>query len=287
MPDVRQWAIIAVVGGFERGVIRCAPGIRVRFENDAGKIHPAENFAKKQPDSAPVEVAERMNGEKATFDEAEQFESEVGQRRGRIRPARLKIERVVAHPQRELVRKRWLEIADADLDRAPPAGPIGNEVAADAGVQIEKERFVERARREGFPIKVRLRDGDPRREERSERRVAQGAASGFNKAGGSIRARIARICSTGTGSLSKAMLRATSSGIVSQRSCSLRFSGRRCQRWIWFCQFIGHRCNPPSETAQPLPKQRQSDRATHGAAKRGPAGSSDAQEWQRCSWVWT
>ena len=223
-----------------------------------------------------------MNGEKAAFDEAEQFESEVGQRCGRIRPARLKIESIVVHPQRNLVRQWRLEIADADLDRAPPTGPLGNEVAADAGVQTEKERFVERTRSEGFPIKVRLCSGDSLSKERGQFRIAQGAASGFNKAGGSIRARIARICSTGTGSLSKAMLRATSSGIVSQRSCSLRFSGRRCQRWIWFCQLIGHKCNPPSETAQPLPKERRSDRITPCAAKRGAAWSSDAQELRRC-----
>ena len=47
MPDVRQWSIIAAVGRFKRGVIKRASGIRVGLENDAGKIHPAENFSKK------------------------------------------------------------------------------------------------------------------------------------------------------------------------------------------------------------------------------------------------
>ena len=56
------------------------------------------------------------------------------------------------------------------------------------------------------------------------------------------------------------MLRATSSGIVSHRSCSLRCAGSRCQRWMLSCQFIGHRCKPPFQSAQPARWDRRRDR---------------------------
>ena len=64
------------------------------------------------------------------------------------------------------MRERWLEVADADFDGTPARGPVGHEIAADAGVQIEEERFVERARSEGFAVEFGLGGGDALGEER-------------------------------------------------------------------------------------------------------------------------
>jgi hypothetical protein len=78
----------------------------------------------------------------------------------------LKVEGVVAHPQWNLVRKRRVEIADADFNGTPTSGPIGHQVAADAGVQIEEEGFVETATGERFAVEIGLNDGDALGEQR-------------------------------------------------------------------------------------------------------------------------
>ena len=75
----------------------------------------------------------------------------------RLRSAGLQIEGVVAHAQRHLVRQGWLEVADADFDGTPAPGPVGHEIAADEGVQIEEKRFVGRARGEGFAKDLAIR----------------------------------------------------------------------------------------------------------------------------------
>ena len=107
-----------------------------------------------------------MDGQEPAFGEGEEFEGEIGEGRGRLRPAGLQVEGVVAHAQRHLVREWWLEIADADFDGTPAPGPVGHEIAADAGVEIEEKRFVERARGEGFAVEIGLGGGDALGEER-------------------------------------------------------------------------------------------------------------------------
>ena len=82
---------------------------------------------------------------------------------------------------------------------------------------------MERARGEGFAVEIRLGGAGALGEERGWFGVAERAVSGFNKAGGSIRVSVARIVYTGSGFRSKALFRATSSGIVSHRICSSRF----------------------------------------------------------------
>ena len=110
---------------------------------------------------------------------------------------------------------------------------------------------MERARGEGFAVEIRLGGVGALGEERGWFGVAERAVSGFNKAGGSIRVSVARIVYTGSGFRSKALFRATSSGIVSHRICSLHCAGSCCERWMLSCQFIEHRCKPPFQYARP------------------------------------
>ena len=165
-PDVHERVEVAAIGGFERGEIRRATGSGIGFENDPRKIQPPENFAKKQADGATIEVAERMDGQEAAFDKGEQFEGKVRKSRGRLRPAGLKVEGVIAHPQWNVVRRWRLEIADADFNGTPTSGPIRHEVTANAGVQIEEEGFVEQATGECFAVEIGLGGGDALGEQR-------------------------------------------------------------------------------------------------------------------------
>lgn len=75
----------------------------------------------------------------------------------------------------------------------------------------------------------------------SQLRVAQDTVRGFNKAGGSIRASVARILSTETGSPSKAMLRATSCGIDSHLRRSFSSGLRLRQRVMFSFQVMLHK----------------------------------------------
>lgn len=57
-PEVRERLEVATVGGFQRGEVGGATGVGVGFENDAGEVEPAEQFAEEEADGAAV-VAER------------------------------------------------------------------------------------------------------------------------------------------------------------------------------------------------------------------------------------
>lgn len=119
------------------------------------------------------------------------------------------------------------------LNVPPFACLFGNEVHADAAVQIQQQPLIQRLL---FVVTCEdgsLDNGDAICQQRRQLRVAQDALRGFNKAGGSIRASVARILSTGTGSPSKAMLRATSCGIDSHLRRSFS-SGVRLRQWVMF-----------------------------------------------------
>lgn len=165
-PDVHERIEVVAVGGFQRREVGGATGVRVGFENDAGKIEPAEQFAEKQADDTPVEITERVDGQKPAFGKSEEFKSEVGKSRSRLRPAGLQIEGIVAHSQRHFVRQRRMKIAYADFNGTPAPGPVGNEIGAYSGVQIEKERFIKQARGKDFAIELGLYNGNTIRKER-------------------------------------------------------------------------------------------------------------------------
>lgn len=78
-------------------------------------------------------------------------------------------------------------LADLNLARAPAAGDRRHEIAADAAVEFEDEKFVE-----GMWLKVPFPDGhfnqaNPFREVRRELLVAQDAELGFEVSGGGMR----------------------------------------------------------------------------------------------------
>lgn len=80
--------------------------------------------------------------------------------------------------------------------------------------------------------------------------VVEDAKCRFNKAGGSIWAWMARIVSMSTGSFLNAMLRATFSGMASQRSCSLRSGGRAFHRRMFSMYVIVHDFRCPVKLLQ-------------------------------------
>ncbi len=109
----------------------------------------------------------------------------------------------------------------------------------ETAVKVEEKRFVERGIPENLLlIQHELGFGDPFCEERGQLRIAQDALRRFDVAGRSVRSSISRIFSTGTSSLSKAMLSATSCGIASFRIRSLRSDGRDRQSRMFSSQFI-------------------------------------------------
>ena len=65
---------------------------------------------------------------------------------GGDRPAGLQVARVVVHEQRDLKRWRRLQPPDGHGVVAPASGPIGHQVAREAAVEFEQERFVEAGR---------------------------------------------------------------------------------------------------------------------------------------------
>ena len=60
---------------------------------------------------------------------------------------------------------RWGERADSDFHLPPFPGPFGRETAADSGVKLGHERFVERSRCELLGEDRRFETGDVFREE--------------------------------------------------------------------------------------------------------------------------
>jgi hypothetical protein len=128
-----------------------------------------------------------------------------------------------------------------NLNVPPFACPFWHKVQADAAMQIQQQPLIQRMLCIVTCQDGSLDNGDAVRQQRSQFRVAQDALRGFNKAGGSIRASVARILSTGTGSPSKAMLRATSCGIDSHLRRSFS-SGVRLRQWVMFSfQVMRHR----------------------------------------------
>ncbi len=182
-----------------------------------------------------------MNRQKPAFREGQKFQQKVIGACGGGRPACLEVQGVVTHQYRQLKRRRGLQPADMHLNVPPLAGPFGNKVHADAAMQIQQQPLIQRmlfviTREDGS-----LDNGDAIREQRCQLREAQDTLRGFNKAGGSIRASVARILSTGTGSPSKAMLRATSCGIDSHLRRSFSSGVRLRQRVMFSFQVMRHR----------------------------------------------
>ena len=107
-----------------------------------------------------------MHSEKASLGEGEKLQGEVGEAGGSIRPAGVEIGGVAAHLLRNLVGRWRLGPADGDFDDPPASGPVGHEFAADAGVEIEDESFVERAGGERSSVEIGLGQRDPLGEQR-------------------------------------------------------------------------------------------------------------------------
>ena len=55
-PDVHKRLEVATVGGFQRGEVGGPAGVGVGFENDAGEVEPAGQFAEKDANAATIEA---------------------------------------------------------------------------------------------------------------------------------------------------------------------------------------------------------------------------------------
>ena len=68
-----------------------------RGEFHSGEIEAAQEFGEEYADGAPVEIPKGVDAEKAAFGKGEELQREVNVVGGCALPARLKVERVVAH----------------------------------------------------------------------------------------------------------------------------------------------------------------------------------------------
>lgn len=150
-PNFHERSPVALVGGFEGGKIRGAIRLGLRGEDDAGEIEATEQFEQKEADGAAVKIAKRMHGEEASLRKSQKLQREVRQSGGRFGPPGREIGGIAAHLLRDEVGRRGLEPADGDFDDAPASGPLRHQIAAEAGVEIEEEVYVERAGGEMAP----------------------------------------------------------------------------------------------------------------------------------------
>lgn len=126
------------------------------------------------------------------------------------------------------------------LDGAPTSRPVGDEFDANRTVKFGSEIFVEGAMGEFTGVDPRLQPDDLLGEQRSYFRVGENASRGIKVSGGAIRTSRLRRLAKSTGSRSKDMLWATSSGIASQRRRSFSRAGRRRHFVTRSVQFIAH-----------------------------------------------
>ena len=59
-PEIHERLEVATVGGVQRGEVGGASGVGVGFENDAGEVGPAEQFAEEEADGAAIEAERRI-----------------------------------------------------------------------------------------------------------------------------------------------------------------------------------------------------------------------------------
>jgi hypothetical protein len=241
LPEVHERAPVGAVGRFEGAKI----GLTFRFgfgrEDDAREVETAEEFQKEEADGATVEILERMDAEEAALGEGKELEREVaGGGRG-ARPPGPEVVAIVAHEAGDLMRGRREQTSDADFDATPTPGPIRDEVVADTAVKLRRKPLVERCGGEIGRVEGLLRAQDALGEQRGYFRVGEETAAGFEIAGGAVRACISRRVLNATGSRSKAMLWATSTGIASQRRRSFS-AGVRLRHWLMaWVHVTGHR----------------------------------------------
>jgi hypothetical protein len=133
-----------------------------------------------------------------------------------------------------------MEIPDPDLDRAPASRPLGNKLKANRAMKIGDKVFIDRAIGKFTGVYPRLEPDDLLGEQRSYLRVGENTSRGIEISGGTIRASRLRRLAKSTGSRSKDMLWATSSGIASQRRRSFSCAGRRRHFVTRSVQFISH-----------------------------------------------
>ena len=205
------------------------------------QIKPSAQFREEKPHGAAIEVTKGVDGQETTLGKGQELQRQVPHFRRRSFPSSLEITTIVTHQHGQSVGECWLQATYLDLDVTPLSGPVRHQISTDAAVQFHDQPFIQRLSSKLARQDCRLHLRDAVRQQWSQLRVAQDTLRGFNKAGGSIRASVARRRLTGTGSRSKAMLCATSIGIASQLRRSFS-SGGRLRQWVMFSfQFMRHR----------------------------------------------
>ena len=243
LPDLHERLPVCTVGRFESGEVGFAFRLGLGGKHDAGQVKAAEKFEQEKANGAAVEILEGVNGEKAPFGEGEKLQHENSGGVGSRSPADLKVSTVVAHLERDKVRGWRDETPHADFDGAPASRPVWHEIVADQAMKLLEEDFVERGSGEGCFVDSLLNAQHTLSQKRRYLAVGKDSASGFNPAGGVVRACSSWRVLRGTGSRSKAMLWATSTGIASQRRRSFSV-GERSRHWLMaWVQFMGHRIN--------------------------------------------
>ena len=231
-----------------------------------------------------------MNGKKPSLGKSEEFQSKFTRAHGSLIPSGDQVAAVVAHAQWNLGWRRGMEIADPHLYRAPTSCLLGNEIDTDRAMKFGGEIFVEEAFGKVTGIDPCFEADYLLGEQRCYFRVGEDTPRCVEISGSAIPARRLRRLAKSTGSLSKDMLWATSSGIASQRRRSLSRAGRRRHFVTRSVQFIRH-CL--ALTSRPS-KQEQAGEPSHLSAVCGAKGTvrdnsegnggprMNADKWQIC-----
>lgn len=184
--------------------------LALRREDNPGEVEAAKDFKEEQADRAPVEIGERVDRQESAFCEGEAFQGEVAQTCRGIGPAGGEVGPVIPHQHGNFMRQWGFKIADPDRDCSPPSGPIRNKVGADESVKLREEALVEIEAFKIPSVDTGFDSQHPLSQNRGYLRIGEGAKGCFDESGSPIWLSISCRRPSSTGSLSNAMLWATS-----------------------------------------------------------------------------
>ncbi len=143
-PDSGEWGRIVCIVSTQGGEVLLPLRLARNGGVDDGKFKPIQQFEQEQTSKPTVEIGERMDVQQTAFCEHQQLQQHIRAPAGGVCDACGQIGAKLAHLHWHLPCRWWQVRADLHLGTAPTTSNIRHQIATQAPMEVEEQRFVER-----------------------------------------------------------------------------------------------------------------------------------------------